>query len=316
MAVYRIGAILRMKREALGITREELCEFSGELCSVQTLYRMENGLVKIKPKVYKKLMECMGELSERNYASVLVKDYRMLNLKTEIQYHIAHREYKKAEEKLKKLEKGMNTEYVRNKQYLMKEKAYVAWVEGKITNEEYEKILWEALKMTIPSLEKIDIAEWPYNEQGTELLFRLIMLYVNFNREEAENLALKLKNSCERKYMEEDYYISRHTVCLVELSKLMSMKKNHERAIVYSKVGIEEYRKQEQLGLINSLLYDTVWNRDLMMRTDETIKKEREHCKKLLVQAYYLCVSQKLVHESERIKKLCENFYPGEIKLL
>ena len=37
MAVYRIGDMLRMKREALGITREKLCELSEEACSPQTL---------------------------------------------------------------------------------------------------------------------------------------------------------------------------------------------------------------------------------------------------------------------------------------
>lgn len=66
MAVYRVGDILRMKREALGITREKLCELSGEACSPQTLYRMECGKVKVKQDVYRKLMECMGELPEKS----------------------------------------------------------------------------------------------------------------------------------------------------------------------------------------------------------------------------------------------------------
>ena len=43
MAVYRIGDILRMKREALGITREKLCEMSGEICSPKKItQRMEH----------------------------------------------------------------------------------------------------------------------------------------------------------------------------------------------------------------------------------------------------------------------------------
>ena len=82
MAVYRIGDIIRMKREALGITREKLCELSEEACSSQTLYRMECGKVKVKKEIYRKLMEGMGELPERNYASVLVSNYKALNLKT------------------------------------------------------------------------------------------------------------------------------------------------------------------------------------------------------------------------------------------
>ena len=48
-------------------------------------------------------------------------------------------------------------------------------------------------------------------------------------------------------------------------------------------------------------------------------KKERESCKRLLVQAYYLCQAQNVGHgvnDAERIKRLCEFFYPGEITLI
>ena len=45
-------------------------------------------------------------------------------------------------------------------------------------------------------------------------------------------------------------------------------------------------------------------------------KKERESCKRLLVQAYYLSISQGMEHSAERIKRLCEHFYPGEITLI
>ena len=119
MAVYRIGDVIRMKREALGITREKLCELSGEVCSVQTLYRIECGKVKVKREVYKTLMRCMNQLPERNYASIVVKNQASLNLKSEIQTHIFYKEYELAEQKLLKLEKDMILNYVRNKQYLL-----------------------------------------------------------------------------------------------------------------------------------------------------------------------------------------------------
>ena len=120
MAVYRIGDMLRMKREALEITREKLCELSEEACSPQTLYRMECGKVKVNQEVYRKLMECMGELPERNYASVLVSNYKALNLKTEVDVYLDFNEYEQAEKKLEELEQFLDSEYVRNKQYILK----------------------------------------------------------------------------------------------------------------------------------------------------------------------------------------------------
>lgn len=317
MAVYRIGDILRMKREALGITREQLCELSGEFCSIQTLYRIESGKVKIKKNVYRKLMECMGELSERNYASVLVTDGRALNLKAKIYDHIVHREYKEAKEKLEQLEKEMIPDYVRNKQYLKEKKAYLAWVEGKITDEKYEQIIWENLKFTIPNLDKINIAEWPYNADELEMFFNLIKLYKNTNEiNRAEELILKVKKSCEKRYMEEDYYISWHTFCIVELSMMMSINRNFKQAIKYCDEGMEEYKEQKIIGRVDSLLYDKAWNMELMIQDGIIEEKERELCKKLLVQAYYMCISQRLQKDADRVKNLCEKFYPGEIMLL
>ena len=40
MSNYRAGDIIRMTREFVGMSREEL---SDEICSVQTLYRIESG---------------------------------------------------------------------------------------------------------------------------------------------------------------------------------------------------------------------------------------------------------------------------------
>ena len=155
MAVYRIGDVIRMKREALGITREKLCELSGEVCSVQTLYRIECGKVKVKREVYKTLMRCMNQLPERNYASIVVNNQSSLNLKSEIQTHMFYKEYELAEQKLSELEKDMIPNYIRNKQYLLEKKATLQFQKQEITTEEYEEKLWEALRYTIPNVDNM-----------------------------------------------------------------------------------------------------------------------------------------------------------------
>lgn len=223
MAVYRIGDILRMKRKAVGITREKLCELSEEVCSPQTLYRMECGKVKVKQNVYRKLMECMGELPERNYASVLVSNYKALNLKTEIYVHLVFDEYEQAEKKLEELEHFLVDDYVRNKQYLLEMKSKLDYYKGQISSEEHLKNLWKALQYTIPSIDKIELENWPYNNEEFDILFAIANSYSQMKqRKQEEKVLLQLKESTEKKYIEEDYYVSRHTFCLVNLSQLMS----------------------------------------------------------------------------------------------
>lgn len=320
MAVYRIGDILRMKREALGITREKLCELSEEACSPQTLYRMECGKVKIKQDVYRKLMECMGELQERNYASVLVTNYKALNLKTEIQVHLVNREYEQAEKKLEELEHFLVDDYVRNKQYLLEIKSKLAYYKGQISSEEHLANLWKALQYTIPSIDKIELEQWPYNNEEFDIIFAIANSYSRMKqREQEEKVLLQLKESIEKKYMDEDYYVSWHTPCLMNLSQLMSIQKQHEKSIEYCMKGVEESKKQLVLGFVYNLLYDLAWNTENLIQKGIIEKKERESCKRLLVQAYYLSQAQNIEHDAsdaERLKRLCEYFYPGEITLI
>ena len=320
MAVYRIGDMLRMKREALGIAREKLCELSEEACSPQTLYRMECGKVKVKQELYRKLMECMGELPERNYASVLVSNYKALNLKTEIDVHLGFDEYEQAEKKLEELEQFLDSEYVRNKQYVLKIKSELAYYKEQISSEEHLENLWKALQYTIPSIEKIELENWPYNNEEFDIIWGIANIYSrNKQREQEEKVLLQLKESTEKKYIEEDYYVSRYTHCLVYLSQLMSIRNQHEMSMEYCRKGVEESKKQLILGSVHYLLYDLVWNTENLIQKGIIEKKERESCKGLLVQAYYLCQAQNVGHDvnvAERIKRLCERFYPDEITLL
>ena len=320
MAVYRIGDMLRMKREALGITREKLCELSEEACSPQTLYRMECGKVKIKQELYRKLMECMGELPERNYASVLVSSYKALNLKTEIQVHLVNREYEQAEKKLEELEHFLDDNYTRNKQYVLEIKSKLAYYNGQISSEEHLENLWKALQYTIPNIDKIELEKWPYNNEEFDILFAIANIYSQMKqRENEEKVLFKLKENTEKKYIEESCYVSRHTHCLMNLSQLMSIQKQHEKSIEYCRKGMKKTKNQLVLGMIYNLLYDLVWNTENLIRKGKAEKKERESCKKLLVQAYYLSIAQTMEHDvsnTERIKRLCEYFYPGEITLI
>ena len=314
MAVYRIGDVIRMKREALGITREKLCELSGEVCSVQTLYRIECGKVKIKREVYKTLMRCMNQLPERNYASIVVKNQSSLNLKSEIQTHIFYKEYELAEQKLLQLEKDMVPNYIRNKQYLLEKKATFQFRKQEITAEQYLEKLWEALRYTIPNVDNIDLEDWPYNEEEFEILIQIVHAYRD-KKEEKEKLLLKLKKNVERHYMGEKYYISWHTLILAMLSELMCGTNRCKESLNYCKQGIEELKKQRLISYEHNFLYDMVWSIEQEIQQGIRTEKERETCKKLLVQAYYLSIAQKESVYSERIKRLWEKYYFEEIML-
>lgn len=127
MAIYRLSEMVRMRREALGMTQDELIEIpdgvdtqDNVICSTDTLRRIEKGrITRVKNEVFKKIMMRFGVLPERVYSSIFVMDSKALNLKAEIHVHICRNEFKQAEKKLERLETMMMPDYPRNQQYLI-----------------------------------------------------------------------------------------------------------------------------------------------------------------------------------------------------
>ena len=90
----------------------------------------------------------------------------------------------------------------------------------------------------------------------------------------------------------------------------------HEKSIGYCNEGIAEFKNQRILGIIYDLLFDLAWNKEKMIQKEILEKEERESCKKLLVQAYYMSVAQNMEYRAGRIKRLCVQNYSDEINLL
>jgi len=355
MAVYRIADMIRMRRKALNWTQEELIQIynvreesedtsgkrvrgqkgkknsdqSNEICSVQALHRIENGEVqRVKLGVYQDIMKKFGQLPERMYASLMVTDTKALNLKIEIDTYFYTDNYEQAEKELQKLETMMIPGYPRNEQYLMERRATFAYMQRKILPEEYLKILWDALRLTIPMIDQIDIAEWPFNEEEFNILSGIGNAYSFMEEREKEfEFLLKLKENVEREYMNTAHYVVWHMRALNGLSQLMCNKRQYEKSMEYCETGIKECKEQRILGEVYDFLYDIAWNKEQRIREgifdnvespeerEALIKKERASCKEMLVQAYYLSLAQSSIHDSERIKTLYEKFYPGEAKL-
>lgn len=78
MANYRAGDVIRLTRQAVGMTQEMLCE---NICSVETLSRIENGKHKVKRDTYRRLMERMERIPEKNYAICTGKYMELLEEK-------------------------------------------------------------------------------------------------------------------------------------------------------------------------------------------------------------------------------------------
>ena len=336
MAIYRLSEMVRMRREALGMTQDELIEIpdgvgtqDNVICSTDTLRRIEKGrITRVKNEVFKKIMMRFGVLPERIYSSIFVMDSKALNLKAEIHVHICRNEFKQAEKKLERLETMMMPDNPRNQQYLMGQRATLAYKQGELAAEKYLEILLDALRLTVPMLDEIDIAKWPFNENEIDILSNVGNAYSNIDKMDIKlGFLLKLKENVERKYMDVAHYVVWHMRALSGLSQMMCIIKKYGESLKYCKIGLEECKKWNILGGMSDFLYDVAWSRERLIEEDAlmidksvngqelSVKKERAFCKEQLVQAYFLSLAQGYLHGAERARKLYEKFYPSEIKL-
>lgn len=361
MAVYRMGKVIFMIRNALGMTQEELVEIydgneteeernrkkildstvkttkeekiqeNGQknvICSTQVLRRIEKGTVnRVKIDIFRKIMIKIGLLPERYYASLLVTDYRAMAWEVTVHIHINNEEYEKAESILQKMEKVMVTNYPRNQQYLMERRGTIAYRQRKISPEEYIEILRKALRFTIPMLDNIDIAKWPLNKNEVFILSGMVNAYRALKDKQKElELLLKLKDNLEERYMDWTSYVTWHTHMLIGLSQHMCLQDKYKESIQYCKIGIKECKKHNILGYVYNFLYDIVWCREQKIKKEILsreeiskeqelqIRKERAKYIKLLAQGYLLSLAQGNRKGAQRIKNLCERYYPGEVK--
>ncbi len=294
----------------------------NEICSVQVLRRIENGGVKrVKIEVFRRLMMKMGVLPERFYASVMVTECSGFRLKTLIHTHVIRKAYQEAEMELQGLESVLVPGYPRNEQYLMAIKALLDWKKGKITAGEYLETLLKSLRYTVPDLDDIDIAGWPFNRNEFDILIEVANAYHSMNEQEKWlEFLLKLKANVERNYMDWDHYVVWHAVILADLSQLMCMTGRYDKAAEYCDTGILECRQQRILGDVPYFLFDQAWIRENQLRMgiypktespeqqDDAVKKERAFCRKQLVQGYYLSVAQGDIHGAMRTKKYTNTF--------
>ena len=115
MSNYRAGDIIRLTRQSLGMSQEQL---SFNICSVQTLSRIENGHHKIKRDTYQKLMERMGRNGAKNYSRITVDDFNLLDVMQRLDTAISKHEHKQADEYIRILKKHMDLDNTINRQFI------------------------------------------------------------------------------------------------------------------------------------------------------------------------------------------------------
>ena len=118
--VYAVGDVLRIRRNMLGLTQEEVCD---GICSTKSLRKTEQGKSDMQREPVGRIMRRLGLSREIQKTALVTNDRSVLELMTEMTYSRNNRDPVKARLLLERLKAKVCLEIPENKQYVMEAEA-------------------------------------------------------------------------------------------------------------------------------------------------------------------------------------------------
>ncbi len=289
MANYRVGDIIRLTRIASGLTQEQLSE---NICSVETMSRIENGKHGVKKDIYQKLMEKMNRNPERSYAICVDKDMQIIEERAAFEEAMTRHDFERADEYMTLLKEKAG-ESILTKNYVRRESAFLDFYQNRITSAELVEILEELAEETVPDYRRYmeEKIIFPFTEQEIILFKRLAVAY---GRNGANELALEISEmllrSLRSKYMIE--WKENEMSVFGNMARFYVRIDNYENAREINAILFEEAKRYDKGVLVEEGLFNTAWYMLKEIREGSRKKEEIEVCKKLMRKAYYLSLSR------------------------
>lgn len=144
--IFSMKDVLRIRREMLGLTQEQLCE---RICSVKSLRRAEKGQTDMQRETLKKLLNRLGLSGQMQWSRLITSDRKVIRMAEELAGYINDRKFSVASKQLESLKSRIDLDIPQNKQYFLEKQALLEFEQGKVTREEFVKMEKEALECTL-----------------------------------------------------------------------------------------------------------------------------------------------------------------------
>ena len=306
MGRYRLGDIVRMTRKSLSITQEELCL---DICSVETLSRVESGRQNPSKDVYELLMERMGRVRERAYSMQSVSDFQVLERARNFEECIQVYNFYKAEYIFEDIAKKLG-ETPLDKQYIIRAESLVNYRLGRTSPDEFLEELKKAIRITIPKYGEISLAKWPLTYNETVLILNISTAYSEKeDYQEGIRVLEDAYSALMLSYMDEEQRVVMQVVVLSNLSKWYGLIEKHEKAIETAIEGIEISKKFKIGNALPTLLYNYAWNKEQLIEKGVLSPENKRECISYLKKAYYIASGLQQSYATKFIHKHMVSYY-------
>lgn len=291
MGRYRLGDIIRMTRKSLSITQEQL---SDEICSVETLSRIENGNQNPSRDVYELLMERMGRFRERAYSMLSVSDFKVLEKMKQFEDYIKLYDYNQAEDVLKEIKEILGNSIL-DKQFLIRAESLVNYRLNRISTKEYLDAFQQAIRLTIPKYGTISLSNWPLNFNEAMLLVNISIAYAEMeDYPKAIEVIEDAYNAMKKSYMEEQQRVILLVTIATNLSKWYGLIGGYQKAIEIAEEGILVCKEFKLGNALPNLLYGVAWNKEQLIDQGVLPPAYKKECLMYLKQGYYIASAMQM----------------------
>lgn len=145
--VFCYNDVIRVRRNMLGMSQEELCE---GICSIRTLKRLERNQHNTHEDIVKEMFERLGLPRELVRTELATGRPHVRRRMAEIRKLTRQRQWDKAEGLLKQVREQLDMGLVCNQQAMTQNEVLIAWGQGKLDDTAFGRQMKGALELTLP----------------------------------------------------------------------------------------------------------------------------------------------------------------------
>jgi transcriptional regulator with XRE-family HTH domain len=312
MGRYRLGDIVRMTRKSLSITQEQLCD---EICSVETLSRIENGSQNPSRDVYELLMERMGRIRERAYSLLSVSDLQVLEQMKLFEDYARQYEFGKADKVLTDIKENIGNSIL-DRQFIIRGETIVDFYLERIDVDECLDHYQKAILLSIPKYGTISLANWPLSYNEALLLINIATTYAKKeDYKKAIEVIKEVYYALKQSYVEEHQRDILQVILINNLSKWYGLVGEHGEAINIANEGVQICKKSKIGNALPNLLYGIVWNKERLIDKGVLPVECKNDCLKHLKEAYYVASAMRLTFVTNFINDHIKEMYEDVVLL-
>lgn len=269
--VFAIGDVLRIRRNMLGLTQEQVCD---GICSVKSLRRAEKKQVNMQQEPLEQILRRLGVSKEIQKTALVTNDKSVLYLKNELSIYRNNRETDKARVLLRQLRDKICLEIPENMQFVMECEASLDWMEGMITKEEFAAKEEEALRYTLKADSFYNAEEVYLTETEMSCICKKMQLVDIIEKRETIAFLLHFFEKFEKENLLSEY-IAMYEFVMASVTNELSSMGEYQLAIALDKKVLGEVLQCRRLCIINEFLYDILWS-DMQQKLTARQQVEKE----------------------------------------